>query len=89
MTSTTLSNRMVIGVGDAFSTQLTTFDAEHLKTFELEQFEWRILHHNDFNSQWILRQGRQLRFDPPKMPPPKYKQFNRRLMKCNRLKITE
>ena len=44
---------------------------------------------NDIESQWILREGRKLRFDPPKKVIPRQKKFNRRMMKCNRMRVTE
>ena len=40
---------------------------------------------NDIDSQWILRQGRKLKLDPPKKVIPRQKKFNRRMMKCNRM----
>ena len=40
---------------------------------------------NDIDSQWILREGRKFRFDPPKKIIPRQKKFNRRMMKCNRM----
>ena len=44
---------------------------------------------NDIESQWILREGRKFRFDPPKKIIPRQKKFNRRMMKCNRMRVTE
>ena len=44
---------------------------------------------NDIGSQWILREGRKFRFDAPKKVIPRQKKFNRRMMKCNRMRVTE
>ena len=44
---------------------------------------------NDIDSQWILREGRKLKFDAPKKVIQRQKKFNRRTMKYNRMRVTE
>jgi hypothetical protein len=65
---------------DQVSYSETTCFAEFIEFVDIRQ--------NDIDSQWILRQGRKLKLDPPKKVIPRQKKFNRRTMKYNRMRVT-
>ena len=87
-TSTYLEPRKTINTTEV----LSAGSRENYETKNQKRFDWEILSRlriNDINSQWIQREGRRFRFDPPKKIIPRQKKFNRRIMKCNRIRETK